>query len=326
MKRYPFINNFLIYKKRHDGMILAKDILTEEYTMGRQIARFSRQLRGQDPFLLVDQYPSADIQEMLNSLESFGLLRHTRVWEKRKGNISCTLWIPRSYISHSFAPKILNYLLLTLFFPILTLGIWKFSNHIWDVLLDYDTFTYLSGLLYGLAVGFFLHEAGHYTAARCYGAYVFEAGVGVTHYMPCFYVMIDDTNVKRMLPKVQIHLAGIEMNLLIAGVVLLLASTTESAGVFFFGAAISNFITCLMNCLGYFGLDGMNVICELLGAKSASFTVREIVRNKELRQRLRRKGITGAAELAVCYILVGMQLLIPICFTVGIWSTILWFL
>ncbi len=327
MKKYPFIYNFFIYKKRHDGMILAKDILTEEeYTMGKQIARFSRQLRGQDPFLLADQYSRADIQEMLDSLEDFGLLRHSRVWGKRKGNISYTLWIPRRVRTHSFAPKILNYLLLVSFLPILALGIWLFSNHIWDVLLDYNTLTYFAGLPFGLAVGIILHEAGHFTAARCYGAYVFEAGAGLTHYMPCFYVVIDDTPVKRVLQKVQIDLAGIEMNLLVTGIMLLLASTTGSAGIFFFGAAMSNSIMCLMNCLGCFGLDGMNVICELLGAKSAAFTAREIVGKKELRQGLRRKGITGAAELAVCYILVGMQAIIPICFTVGIWSTILWFL
>lgn len=306
---YPKLCNWILFKKLPDGRYSARDCATDsEYTLGRTIAYFARKLDGKtDPFSVLPGCPRREVQEMLDDLNRVDFLRYGRVMSSSKGSVTCTLITPRKYRSKSILPVLFNYLLLILWLPTFLYGLHSFITELPDI----DNGSVLLGQWIAIVIGSIFHEAAHATAALCYRARVFEAGVLLMNYMPGAYVMIDDTPVKSKLRKVQIMAAGVEMNMFLSGVALLLCIYIPTQSGLFFGFAFSNLLLALLNLTFSEGLDGMAAMGKLMGNDSLLAVARYTLKHKEERQRLLKAGPHGVVELFICCLLTALQIIIP---------------
>lgn len=313
---YPRACNWILHKRNRDGTYTLKDCLCGcEYTLGPTIGFLWRNLDGRtDPGTILPNCSQYEVSAMMDSLEKEELIRHSRVLDKSKGSITYSLIVPARHTRRSCLPVLFNYLLLVFWFPVLVIGIHYFTNS----LSLFDSSYMFLGQLVGLLVGCVGHESGHTIVALAYGAGFMEAGVLIQHGLPGAYVLLDDSHVKR-LPKVQIHAGGVEVNFLIAGIALMLATICSSFYGFFFGVALNNLLLGLINLTFIDSLDGMHIIETLLGYKPL-----EMIKSKAMRDALVREGLPGKLELSICYILKAMQLVYPVLLTLNVMEVVLW--
>lgn len=314
--QYPRACNWILHKRNHDGTYTLKDCLCGcKYTLGPTIGLLWRNLDGQtDPATILPNCSQHEVSTMMDSLEKAELIRHSRILDKSKGSITYSLIIPDHHTRRSCLPVLFNYILLTFWFPVLVIGIHCFASS----LSLFDSTYILLGQLVGLLVGCICHEAGHAVAGLAYGAPVLEAGVLIHLGLPGAYVLLDDSRVKR-LPKVQIHAGGVEVNFLIAGIALILATICSSFYGFFFGVAFNNLLLGLINLTFIDSLDGMHIIETLLGYKPL-----EMIKSKAMRDALKREGLPGKLELSIGYIMKVMQLVYPVLLTLNVMEIVLW--
>ena len=170
-----------------------------------------------------------------------------------------------------------------------------------------------------------LHEAAH--AVACLsdrnGRWL-EAGIMIRwRIIPGAYVWLDTGEIKSRMKKVQINMAGIEMNLLLAGIMMiLLVNTRYGFGVLsqyrtaMLYAVIMNIALVLFNISFVEGLDGEHTISEIFGGDSvvdaAKANIRQMVRGKDRRAYFARMGINGAANLCVSAVVLGFQMVLPL--------------
>lgn len=132
------------------------------------------------------------------------------------------------------------------------------------------------------------------------------------------YVLIDESEIKSNTKRAQINLAGVEMNLLLAGVLMILATFGNFLGpwkVALLFAALQNVFLVLMNLAFTEGLDGEHALSSLFGgfvvdAAKANLSV--------LFDRQRRvdyfavHGICGAANICVSLVILVFQFIVPL--------------
>lgn len=307
--RYPRLCNWILFRKNEDGSYEAKNCISKQkYTLGSTIAYFARQLDGRtDPYSILPDYPRHNVKEMLDELEEVNFLRYGNILEKSKGSIIYALVIPNKTRTDSLIPTIFNYILLTLWLPTFLLGVSSLLSYLPDL----DGGSDMLGRWGGLICGAFLHECSHAASVLCYSGRVFTAGVLIHHYMPGAYVMIDDSSIKSRLRKVQVSAAGVEMNIFLSGMALILCSGISSQSAFFFGFAMSNLCLALLNLTFYEGLDGMAMMEKLLGIDAIIARAKYSLSNKDEFQRLITAGPHGVAEISICALLVILQGGIP---------------
>lgn len=306
---YPRLCNWILLKKNADGSFDAKDCITEnEYTLGGTIGYFARKLDGKtDPFSILPGYPRREVQSMLDALNDANFLRCGRILDSSKGSVTYSLIMPRKYRTRSIFPILINYFLLILWLPTFLFGVDCFLTNLPDL----DGGSVLLGQWAGIIMGAILHEAGHASSALCYQGRVFEAGVLLHHYMPGAYVMIDDTPIRSRLRKVQVLAAGVEMNVLLSGITLLLCVYLPSQSAYFFGFSLSNLLLALLNLTFTEGLDGMAAMEKLLGADSLVARAKYTLKTKDECLRLLKAGPHGVVELIICCLLVALQVIVP---------------
>ena len=75
----------------------------------------------------------------------------------------------------------------------------------------------------------------------------------------------------------------------------------------------------LLNSLVINGIDGMEIMSELLGADDGIFQyAKETVFNKAKRHRLYKKGVSGLVTICVCCIVYFIQVGLPVCVALSI--------
>ena len=322
---YPQLCKWILFKKRPDGMYSVRDCATDtQYTLGSTIAYFASRLDGKtDPFSILPGYSRRQVQEMLDSLQEENFLRYGRLMRQSKGCWQYTLIIPRKFRSHSLIPMVIHYLLLFLWLPTLLWGIGRFFASVPDL----QQGSIAAGQWLALLLGSLSHEAAHACAALCYGARVFEAGALLHHFMPGFYVMIDATPVKSRLRRVHIDLAGVKMNLFLAGMGLLLSTWIPSQSGLFCGFALCNGILGLTNLTFAAGLDGLSAMGLLLGSDHDLVwqSVCTLLDKNDFR-RLCKAGPHGIVELFSCTLILLLQLALPAFYLLLIMEVVEWFL
>ena len=103
-------------------------------------------------------------------------------------------------------------------------------------------------------------------ACLAYGGYFFEAGIMAGKAAGAgAYVMIDFRKIKSRLKKTQIMVAGVEMNFLLAGILLVLSSVCPILSGFLYMAAFINITLGAINLAGVNGFDGCSAMLQLLG-------------------------------------------------------------
>lgn len=283
-------------------------------------AAFAHKLNGfRDPYKVDKRLSAEEVDDMLDTLNFYEIVRDKRFISKSVIDFMMTVWRPKVTQSMRVAAFFLNHLLLISWLPVLVIGILLFSKNMYMIDDDYM----LIGVYLGTLVGLVLHEIGHAVATLGCGGKLFEMGVMMRLFIPGAYVLSDLKHVKSRFYRIQVHAAGVETNFGLVGISLILSTMCYSFGGIFLGAAISNLILALVNSTFANGLDGAHIIGELLcGDLDFVDKARKIVKSKRVRNRFKRKGINGRVTIAVSYIIIGLQIFLPMIYIFNIMQVI----
>lgn len=311
--RYPKWNNYCTLKRKDDEVKITNHILEETFTLPIEIVRFGKKLDGKtNPYSIDKRLNRSMVCDLLKTLDALGCIRQSRVLSKSIGSILFSLYIPNKISPYMriFA-WFYNKALQISFLPMLIFGISYFSNSSETG----DGGMYI-GIILGFVSGIILHETSHALAAlSCPKGRFFEMGIGISYFiMPIAYALVDVRQVKNRFQRVQVNLAGIETNIFLCGLFLLLAGLCGSTfWEMFLGAAIQNGFLGLLNLVFSNGIDGANAMAELMGDRSNTFISksRKLIFNKKERQRVLSIGINGYAIVTSAYVFQLLQLTIP---------------
>ncbi len=319
---YPALVNWTAMKKADDGRYIIRDFIDEkQYNISPKLAWFAKQLDGKrNPYEITSSLSDEQVTEYLRCLDEANLLRMSRVIEKNLLGMTVTLWIPKVTDGLRIFSWFANLFIMVLWLPALVLGSYGIMNCGF-----FDESQLLAGGIFGMLAGIMLHELGHMFAALGYGGRVFELGVSLSLIMPGAYTMIDEKSIKNRFRKMQMYAAGVESNFLLAGVAGFLAMLIEPCEGFLFSFSMANIMLALLNLCFSNGIDGFRILEEMLGTENL-FTMAKRVRKSKARRRfLMRKGVTGIASVAACYLLGIFRLLVPVSFVAGLVEVMLCF-
>ncbi len=317
--RYACKANWVVLKRKEDKIIVRNCLIAEDFESDIRKARYLQKLDGKTNPLKVKGYSYEECVDYYMDLDSKFLIRKGRKLDF--GSKMYTVYIPKKNSTGSIIPKILNFLLMVLCIPTFTYGLYCFTNGgICFTGSEHCLFGYIVGILLGMV----LHEMAHVAACLAYGGRWFETGFMWNGIFPGAYCMVDGTTVKgkyRCLKQVQINLAGVEMNLLLAGISFLLIIYSKDSyfiqpwtGALFM-AALQNIFLALLNMTFAEGLDGEHVISILLGNGSivdhAKTTLKCMFKQKERRKYFKKRGINGVANICVCCTILLFQITTP---------------
>ena len=154
---------------------------------------------------------------------------------------------------------------------------------------------------YGLLiVSLACHEAGHFMAGLSYGYKIHDVGVLLFGVVPLgAYVAHEDKKDATKAEKLQFALAGIEMNLLIAGICLIITNLCYPLSATMVMVANMNVILALVNLLPAEELDGEAALSALLGVESISKIAKACLLKRELRYKVLHSGPRGLGCLCI---------------------------
>ena len=324
--KHPTLANWIRFKRISENdykiinLLYDEEIESDSYTVW-----FASQLNGKrNPYKIDKSKSKEDVDLLLDELESENVIRgDKRFFSKFFLLLLVTVWQPKVTTNLRVVSYVINGLLLTSFLPLLTFSIFYFLHYTYDLKFDYMTL----GCIFGLFIGLVMHELGHMFACLGYGGRVFEVGVMLQFLlMPGAYVLMNESNIKKRMKRIQVSAAGIEMNLLLSAIFLILSARFESLSGFFLGAAIQNSFLAFLNLTLVNGFDGMTIMGELLGVEGLVVKAKRITKSKLRKKRLKRDGISGRATIAVCYALRTIQIAFPLILILNIVGVISWFL
>lgn len=311
--KYPQWNSYCTVKKKDYEVEITNHLLDESYYLPIEIVRWGKKLDGiTNPYSIDKTLSRADVRNRLETLDDFDCIRKNRILVKTTGTLLCSLYIPqKTTINMRLFAWLYNKALQISFLPMLVFGIYYFSKYF-----NYGDGGMYIGMIFGLVIGLLLHEVSHACAAlACPGGNFFEIGVGILHFVPMGYALIDVKRVKSRFQRVQVNLAGIETNIFLCGLFFFLAGFYDGAIYCeaFWGAGIQNGFLGLLNLVFSNGVDGANAIGELLGDRTNSFISksRGLVWSKRKRQKVLNTGLAGYAIVASACIFQVLQLTIP---------------
>lgn len=307
--RYPMLNNWLVFSRKNQYEYDVHDCLyDEDFSMGVTIAAFAKKLNGhRNPYSINAGLSKAEINHMLTELRENDLLRHGRYLDTGTGIYYALWFIKRNPLLMAVA-RLWNGLLMLSWMPVLVLGLLFFIR---DLPITNSDCMWLGNIL-GIVFGALLHELGHAFAGLTYGAKVFEMGIMINALLPGAYVLMDSKSVQSKMKRIQVYAAGVESNFLVAGVCLLIACAIPYCGAFLLSVAIGNIILALVNITFGGSLDGASILSELLGIEDLVEDTKKVVLNTRIRRKLRIKGMSGHALIAVSIVVQTLQITIPV--------------
>lgn len=297
--RYPMLYDGVVMRRANEQEYQVKDFLTgEEFLLPGNVARFARKLDGKrNPYTLDRRLSREDVDDYLDLLDEYELIRESRVLAKGFGRIIYSLWFPKRTLGLCLIAKGYTFLLNVLWLPMLLFSIWLVCQGC-DL---QGECALVPGMLLGILAGAFLHEFSHLCAGVCYGAYVFEMGVMIEHFMPGAYVLMERSHIKSRKAHLHILSAGIKANIFFTGVCCALAATVlPGISIPLLASAISNAVIGLANTAFVDGLDGMFMISRYLGIGNLEEFSKEIVWKRKKRKAMLAKGVTGYAVVVLC--------------------------
>lgn len=268
------VNNYLVFHDNRDGTITAVDYFTgQEYVMDADTAHVLRKMDGTRPLAALFPMNSRECEELVGEWLEMGVLRKNRMEIDAPGFVRIALWMSTGRLKAREKKRavIFHRLVQLLWLPLLVSGIlvwgYFFINELQYGDINVPDYISIAGILAGLVTGVFLHELSHAACGAVYGASLFEIGIGLSCFLPCGYVLMDESGIRRRIQKAGVALAGIKMNLLLAGCCLLLRCLFLFAwqGVFFARFAYINMFLALLNLSLWGSSDGFGALTELLG-------------------------------------------------------------
>lgn len=322
--KYPTLANWIRFKRISENEYEIVNLLhDEEIQSDAYTVWFARQLNGRrNPYRIDKRKSNEDVDLLLDELEAENIIRDKRFLSKFFLYLLVTVWRPRVTSNLRLFSFFVNGLLLIAWLPLLTFSIYYYLNNLYDLSIDYITI----GSFAGLFIGMIMHELGHMFACLAYGGRVFEVGVMLQFFIPGAYVLMNESNIKKRTRRIQVSAAGVEMNLLLTAIFLIMSAKFEPLSGFFLGASIQNVFLALLNLTFVNGFDGMTIMSELLGVEGLADRAKRITKSNLRKRRLRKDGVSGKATIAVSYILRGIQIALPLIFALNIVGVVSWFL
>lgn len=326
--KYPMIDNCLTFEyDEYEDLYIATHYADKDMrvVISPSVYDFLCCLDGKThPYDILPSVDTYEIDILLDELRKKKLIRESWLHKSGFGTFELTLFIPKNRTNKMRPVRVicyfLNLIILLSFAPVLVFGMYRFTTaHFFN-----SDYLYL-GLLVGSIIGIVLHEISHAISGCGYGARVFEMGALVFFWvMPGAYVMLDDSTVNKKLKKAQINAAGIEMNLLIAGIYFILYSLSYDLGGFFLGGAIANAFLGLVNMTLAFGLDGEHIIGNLINDDNFGGKAILTVIGREEKRILKKYGTYGYALFVASYVMGFMQISYLVLIATNIIGVILW--
>ena len=325
--KYPYKANWVILEKK-DKFVIARNGLTDEdIRLSMREAEYLNSLNGDRDAFKIEGFSERECQRYYHYLDNSFLLRTGRSL-KYGGSKMYTLLIPHKKRSHSIVFKVLNAILFLMFLPIFLYGLHRLAVYgvvLPDVGYGHLMLDILLGVLvFGLALGLSAHEGGHTIACLAADGSFFELGLVLRNgVMPGAYVLLDDSMVKNRLKRAQINLAGIEANLLLVGLgLIILTSVAENSSLYewkmviYYGVVI-NICVAIININFAEGLDGAQVLSALLGTDELIVTgakenVRKMFNRRDRKLYFEKHGVAGAADIIISIVILGYQMMIPL--------------
>ena len=198
--RYPHVNNYLKYYHNPDGTCRVVDYCTDqEYEMEYDMACVLREMDGHRPLSSIVSMSRKESDEVEDELLELGLLRKSRLEVDGPGCVRIALWMSSGWSQKRWKGIALHIhrFVRSTWLPVLAAGLSTWSLFILKGLHP-DTFNSsmsgtAAGYFVGILLGIFLHELSHAASAATYGATVFALGVGLTFFIPCGYVIMDES-------------------------------------------------------------------------------------------------------------------------------------
>lgn len=324
---YPRYNHYLVFRKIGKDKYHIKNFITEEeWEVSKFYAKFLKSLDGKtDPYeVFSEQLSNDDIDYILKEMADEGFFDNDEgVISLGIGSAILPLWIPNITRVHRIMGALWNKLLLFTWLPLLIAGFYVFLSYNWEpVERGFGTVT---GYILGFGVGMFLHELSHAFACIGYSSKnrFFEMGVMIHSFLPGAYVLIDYSEMRDRFKRAQINAAGVECNMALCGLFLccLKLAIVDSTALII--AALLNLVLAIFNTTMISGIDGFEIFREIF-ANSDDFMerVKNLIFNRKKKRVLRNKGINGKATIAACYILVLLQVLLPIVLVMDVISIV----
>lgn len=308
---YPKMDHYLIFKRKDaDTIEVSNEIYEMEWEMDIEAARFLHALDGKtNPYKISSYMSREEVDQLLEVFEDEWLLSDDdKIIPLGFGTALIPLWTPKITRWHRLIGNLWNKILLFCWIPVFICGIWIFLMHDWNE--SWNALGIVERYLIVIA-GVALHELSHIAACLSYGGRFYELGIMTYCFFPGAYVMITFDNVKKRMKRVQISAAGIESNVLLAGVCLCLLKTGWINTTALLYGAFINVLLAVGNCSLIGDLDGMGICEELLGKGFLKKAIL-LLKDSRGRARLRKRGINGEITIIACYLIVIMQISLPI--------------
>lgn len=306
--RHEKLIDTLLYKRLDESRYKVKNAETGEiFELGRAIVSFMNKLDGKtDPFMINTCLSDFEIEEVLDFLWANELVTKKK-W-KKIGFL--TYGIPLFKVKTTqkmrIVSKILNFLLMISFVPIFIVGLYAVRD-IYNMV-DQNSLSYLIGLYVGIGLGILLHECGHAIAGLGYNAHLFSCGFKIGR-TPGAYVELDDEHIKSSLKKAQISGAGIEMNLLLCGLSMICMRLVNSALSLSGGIASVNLLLAAVNLLPIIGVDGSQIVNNLIGNDLILYSDLLITDKSFLNHSFSNVSVRGLAEICSCVLTLLSQII-----------------
>lgn len=318
---YPKLANWIRFKKINEKEYIVYDLMqNEEFVLDEYLVWFAKKLDGSvNPHTIDGSLTESDVDDIIFELKERNIIRKGRLLNKSLVQILVTLWQPKFNDIHRIIAFLLNGLLMISVLPLSVISVHTFITDFNDLDFEYI----FIGLFAGTVAGVVVHEFGHAIACLGYGGRVFEVGVGLQYLIPCAYVLINDKNIKNRLRRVQVSAAGIEMNIVLADICMLIAVKTQITSGLLVGMIIQNIFLAIINLTFVNGFDGMTIMSELLGADNFVVKAKKVLKNKSKKKELIKSGVSGKATITACYLIRGVQIALPLILIVDVLGVIL---
>lgn len=145
-------------------------------------------------------------------------------------------------------------------------------------------------------LGVLFHEYGHYLSARAYGHRIRSTGLVLLGIMPIgAYVESGGKRPAAKREELQQVLAGIEMNILLSGILMILSVIIEAISLLLIIAAAANMVLAVSNMIPTAGQDGEKALSVVLEVDSIYDLSKEWMTDPEKRHKVLHSGIYGYA-------------------------------
>lgn len=305
MKDELIVPNWLGYKRMQNGGCKVKNYLDggtvtvlnpEEYHFLKRIKNNTVEMEeiNRDEWLenTLEKFAELDMIRLRRVLYKDGACTQRTVHAFRKtkmtGTSRAVMWLGNVLVMF-LAPCSLLYVLYGL--PAYRLSISVISDCL-----------SVPSLLISCALGIVLHELGHVMAAFGYGARVFEFGISMRFglFLGGAYVMSDSDYSCSRAERVQVDMAGVEMNLILSAVFMILGMRIPGLERIGVCGSIFNLACAIWNTF-LSDSDGMAAMKEVFRDRHLDVSIRRarfffLIGNKK-----RKKTFRSVPHLAACY-------------------------